>query len=128
MLKKIRCLPGRPGEIVEIDEASAEGQAILSRWAANTPPVYAVLVEQIKAEGEKRLKEIFPALDDLDEIKLVAAQWQSIAPASRQPTPEFQKAIDIYQAAKTAIQTAKAFTTQAEVDAYNVTIDPGWPA
>ena len=123
MLKKIR-----NGQEIEIDEASPEGQAILARWAANTPPIYAALLETIKAEGEKRLQAIFPALNDLDEIKLVSEQWKSIATAARQPTPDFQKAIDTYQAAKAAIQTAKGFTTQAEVDAYDVVTDPGWPA
>jgi len=60
-------------------------------------------VFEIKSAGLVLINDVFPAINDLDEIKFYSEFWKSIAPAARQATADFQKAIDIYSTAKTAI-------------------------
>ncbi len=95
---------------------------------ANQSPVYQQLAGQIQGEGLLRIKDVFPSLGTLDEVQFFAELWKSIAPAARKPTVDFQKSIDIYTAAKQAIAVVEGFTTQAEVDAYDIITDPGWPS
>lgn len=83
--------------------------------------------DEIKAEGLKHINAVFPALDSLDEIQLVAEFWLSIAPAARQPTADFQSAIDIYSAAKAGIIAVNALDL-ASVQAFDPIVDVGWPA
>lgn len=83
--------------------------------------------DEIKAEGLKRINAVFPALDSLDDIQLVAEQWLSIAPAARQPTVDFQTGIDIYSAAKAAI-IAMSGMDLAGIQAFDPVSDVGWPA
>jgi len=118
-----KCVNGKYFDLTPEEEA-----ATLAEWEANRLPIYTRLVADISLEGTRRLKIIFPALNNIDEIEFAAEQWKSIAPAARKSTPEFQKGIDIYTAAKQAISVVESFTTQIEVDDYDVQIDPGWPA
>jgi len=83
--------------------------------------------EEIKAEGLSRITSIFPALSDLDELKLEQDRWLSIAPAARQPTTDYQKAIDIYVAARNAIRSIDSETDWTVVNAYDVVTGPSWP-
>jgi len=99
-----------------------------ARDAADLAANLAALPGQIKAEGLSRVNALFPAITDLDQIDFFGEFWLSIAPAARQPTVDFQKIIDIRAAAKAAIVNVKTFTTQAQIDAYDPTTDPGWPA
>lgn len=106
---------------------SEEEAAKLAEWDANKPPIYAVLIPAIKQEGLIRIQIIFPAIKDIDEAVFAIEQWLSIDLAARTPTPNFSTFISTVQAAKAAITNVKTFTTQAEVDAYDVLTGPAWP-
>lgn len=84
--------------------------------------------DAIKAEGLSRISAVFPALNDLDELKLEQERWLSIAPAARQPTTDYQQAIDIYVAARNAITSINSETDWAVVNAYDVVTGPAWPS
>ena len=64
--------------------------------------------QDIKDAGLALINVVFPALNDLDEIKFQAEFWKSIAPAARKATADFQSAIDTYTTAKTAINNGTA--------------------
>jgi hypothetical protein len=85
-------------------------------------------IAAIKAEGLRRLQLIFPAIDSVDEIKLIGELWQSIAQAARSPTASMTKVINTYQAAVAAIAVVNGYVTAAEVNAYNPLTSPAWPA
>lgn len=78
----------------------------------------------IKAEALGRINAAFPAIKSLDEIEFFSELWSSIKATSKAATVKFQKVIDIYSAAKTAIASVNAATTKSGVDAVVV----GWPA
>ena len=84
--------------------------------------------DEVKAEGLNRINIQFPAIQSVDEIKFYAEFWQSIAPAARQATTDFQKVIDIYTAAIAAISTINSYTLESEVNNYDPLIDPIWPS
>ncbi len=84
----------------------------------------AARVALIKDDGLARINAAFPAIKSLDEIAFYAEFWTSIAPAARAATAPFQKVINIYTAAKTAITSVNACTTKAQIDA----VTPAWPA
>ena len=84
-------------------------------------------INELKTEGLSRINVVFPAVTDFDELDLIREQWLSIAPAARQPTADFQTMIDIVQAGKIARQAINAMTIVAEIQAYDVAIDPVWP-
>jgi hypothetical protein len=111
----------------KVELTAQEETDFLAESEANKPVIYARLIYEIRNEGMQRLKQIFPTINNIDELKLVAEQWLSIDPTARQPTADFKKAIDIYTAAKVAIAYVKAFTIQAEVDGYDVQTGPSWP-
>jgi hypothetical protein len=98
-------------------------QAIINGYS----PLAAQKAERIgliKADGLTRINGLFSAITSLDEIAWYAEQWLSVAPAARAATTNFQKVIDIYTAAKTAITSVNAATTKAQIDAVTV----NWPA
>jgi hypothetical protein len=83
--------------------------------------------DEIKAEGLSRITDVFPAINDLDELKLEQERWLSIAPAARQPTTDYQKAINIYVAARNAITSINTESDWTVVNAYDVVTGPSWP-
>jgi len=83
--------------------------------------------DAIKVEGLSRISAVFPAINDLDELKLEQERWLSIAPAARQPTSDYQKAINIYVAARNAITSINSETDWTVVNAYDVVTGPSWP-
>lgn len=83
--------------------------------------------EELKAKALSQIQLVFPAINDIDELKLVREQWLSTAPAARQATTDFQQMIDIYQAAVKAISSINALNTTTEIEAYDVVNDPAWP-
>jgi hypothetical protein len=83
--------------------------------------------DEIKSEGLARISAVFPAINDLDELKLEQERWLSIAPAARQPTTDYQQAIDIYVAARNAITSINSETDWTVVNAYDVVTGPSWP-
>jgi len=85
-------------------------------------------ISELKTEGVARIQDIFPAINDFDELDLVREQWLSIAPAARKATADFQSMIDIVQAGKAAASDINALTTIPEVQAYDVVNTPTWPA
>lgn len=85
--------------------------------------VRAARIGAIKADGLARINSAFPAIVSIDEVAFYAEFWLSIAPAARLPTAPFKRVIDIYSAAKTAIASVNAATTQAAINA----VAPNWP-
>lgn len=64
--------------------------------------------QEIKDAGLALINAVFPALNDIDEIKFHAEFWKSIKPTARQATADFQSVIDIYTVAKQAITNGTA--------------------
>lgn len=134
-----------PPEAIEITDAQAEAmidygllaftyiggvisldQALLAQQYADAAKTDKII--QLKAEGLARINAIFPGIEDYNAIAPIGELWKSIDPAARQqPTADLQKAIDIYTAGKQAKADIEALTTQAEIEAYDVTTDPAWP-
>ncbi len=101
-------------------------QAIIDAYNA-LPGAKITKVNEIKAEALRRIQLVFPAIDNMDALALVREQWLSIAPAARQATPNFQRMIDIYQAAKSAITVVNGYAAVAQVASYNAVSGPAWP-
>lgn len=87
------------------------------------PEYKAEKVQAIKVDGLARIQQVFPAISTFDELRLVRELYLSIASASRRPTTDWQRMIDIYTAGLNAIAAVNAATTQAQVDA----VSPVWP-
>lgn len=83
--------------------------------------------DEIKREALARVNSIFPSISSLDELKLEQERWLSLAPVGIQPTPDYQKAIDIYVAAINAVAQNAAETDWLIVSAYDVNAGPSWP-
>ncbi len=83
----------------------------------------AVKAAMIKAEGLSRIQAVFPAIADIDELKLVTNIVQSIAPAARQLTVDMTALSQIYTAAQSALTSVQNATTIAQVRA----VTPSWP-
>lgn len=109
-----------PGDVATVEAFIADYDDL--------PDWKAVKTAEIKAEGLAKINKVFPAINNLDEVQLSAEQWQSIAPASRQPTADFQKAIDIYTAARDAITNVNLLVDVVSVKVYDPVDDPAWPA
>jgi hypothetical protein len=65
---------------------------------------------------------LFPDATGAD-LALVVELWQSIAPASRAPTADWQKMLSTRQAARQAIAAVRAASTSADIAA----VTPVWP-
>lgn len=85
-------------------------------------------IADIKAEGLRRMQLVFPALNSVDEVKLIGELWQSIAPSARNPTANMTRVINTRQAAEAAIATVRGYTTAVQVAAFNPVTSPAWPA
>ena len=91
------------------------------------PDVKINKLDELKAEGLVRIQLIFPAIGNWDVLDLEYERWLSIVPAARQPPPNYQSMIDIYQTGRNAAQIINARSDVANVQAYNVLTDPIWP-
>lgn len=87
------------------------------------PDIKEAKIGAIKAEALLRIAAMFPAITSVDEIQFYAEFWLSIKVTARAPTVAFQKVIDIYSAAKTAIASVNSATTKPGVEAVVV----AWP-
>lgn len=83
-------------------------------------------VKGIKANGLARIQVIFPAITDVDLLKLVTEIMASILPAAKSLTADMTKAGQIYTAAKNGITAVNAAANKAAVDAAVAAIN--WPA
>lgn len=101
-------------------------QAIIDAYDP-LPDLKAAKAQAIKDEGIARINGRFPWIANLDAIHWYAAFWQSIAPAARQATPDFQFVIDVYTAAAAAIATVNGYTAAASVQAFDVQTMVAWP-
>ena len=81
------------------------------------PDYKADAVQSVKDTALSKMQTLFPALSDIDTVNLVAELWQSLKPASRDATTDFQLVIDIYTTAKSGIQSVNAAIDVAGVDA-----------
>ena len=84
-------------------------------------------ITEIKSEGLARIKSVIPGLDSFDAVELMRELWLSINPAAQAPTSDMQLIIGIYQAGRDAITLVRAFSTVAEVDAFDPAAHPAWP-
>jgi hypothetical protein len=80
-------------------------------------------IAAIKVEGLTRIQAIMPAIATFDMLELIREIWMSIAPGSRQPSAKLTSVINTYTAGRNAIESVKAATTTAQVDA----VTPAWP-
>jgi hypothetical protein len=85
----------------------------------------AAKIRDIKNEGLSRISAVIPALDSFTEIQLVEVLW----PVLNNPNGNANLSLvkDIYLYGKTKISQART-ATQAQLDAYDPTTDPGWPS
>lgn len=97
-------------------------QAIINSYD-DLPDAKTAKIDTIKAEALTRIAVLFPAITSVDEVTFYAEFWLSIKATSRAPTAPFQKVIDIYSAAKTAIASVNSATTKSGVEAVVV----AWP-
>ena len=79
--------------------------------------------EAIRVDGLTRVQAVFPAIRDVDELRLVTNIMQSIAPAARQLTPDMTTLSAIYTAVQNALTAVNNATTVAQVRA----VSPNWP-
>lgn len=97
----------------------------------NPPPTLAEAKElkilELKNEGVSRMVSRVAGVLTFDQVNVMKEQWLSIDLGSRNPTPDFQFLIDVWQAGQDAAETINAYTLQSEIDAYNITTDPVWP-
>jgi hypothetical protein len=80
-------------------------------------------IDAIKIDGRAHVGILFPALSTFDMISLEAERWLSIASAARNPTANYQKLINTYNAATGGIASVNAAGTIAAVNAVTVV----WP-
>ena len=80
------------------------------------------------AEALRRIQTTLPGLVSISEVELIRELWLSIALAARLPTANFSSATNIYNYARDKIAWIKDIATDAEVDVYDPTTDPSWPA
>lgn len=103
-------------------EDDAACQATINAYD-ELPAVKADKVTAIKADGLTRIQFVFPAVRDLEELRLLSNIIQSIAPAARQLTAPMQKASAIWIAAQDAIALVNAAMTAGQAEA----VTPAWP-
>ncbi len=84
-------------------------------------------IRELKVEGLSRVQSVFPAIKNFDDLDLVREQYLSVAPAARQPTTDFQTAIDIVGAGRSAVVAINALNDYSSVIAYDVVLSPAWP-
>lgn len=82
-------------------------------------------INEIKDHGLGLINQVFPAIENLDQIDLISELWQSID--LKTATGPMQSAISIYSAAKTGISIVNALADVAAVQAFDVSIDITWP-
>jgi len=78
---------------------------------------------EIKLQGLVFVQQIFPAISDLEELRLISNIMQSIAPAARQLTQPMQRVVAIWQIAQDCIEEVNASGDEASVEA----VIPAWP-
>lgn len=108
---------------VWVADNEAAVQAIINAYDVRVDMRKAMILG-IKTEGLARINAIFPAIDTLDELEFYSEFWSSIKITSKSATVKFQKVIDIYAAARTAIISVNQATTKAAILAVTV----NWPA
>jgi len=91
------------------------------------PDYKAAKKAELKAEALRRMQIVFPAFQTMDDVKFFAEFWQSIKPAARQATPNFQKIIDIYAVAKSTLTTISTMSNESDIKNYDVISTPSWP-
>ena len=77
-----------------------------------------------KAEAITRISAAVPALNSMDMVEFMVSLWPMLDTASA--PAEITQARDIYQIAKTTIQTIDTLT-QVELDAFDAETSPSWP-
>ena len=81
----------------------------------------------LKAERLARIQTVLPAIESDEMLEMIAELWLSIVSAAKAPTAEWQLVINIWQAAKLAGLDVSSMTLLANVENYDVSIDPNWP-
>lgn len=114
----------RNGVWVKANPAALDSDvnAFISAYS-ELPDVKSDRIDAIKLDGLGRINGLFPAITSVNEIEFYAEFWLSIKSTSKAATVNFQKIIDIYSAAKTAIASVNAAINSAAVAAVVV----AWP-
>ena len=71
----------------------------------------------LEATALQKMQTLFPALNNIDTVNLVAELWNSILPAGHSPTANWQKIINVYVAGTNGIAAVNAATTKPLIDA-----------
>ena len=85
-------------------------------------------IDEIKAEGLRRINLIYPAIATVDDLTLIADLVKYMrANGAGAPTGNLAAAQAVYTAAKAAIAAVNAKTLVADVQTYDAVTSPFWP-
>jgi hypothetical protein len=99
-------------------------QAIINAY--NPLPDYqATAVAAIEATALAKMQTLFPALNSIDTVNLVAELWKSLTAGSKAPTTNWQSIINVYTAAVNGITAVNAAANQAAINSAVAAIT--WP-
>lgn len=102
-------------------QAIIDGYDEIDHWKAEK-------AKEIKAEGLQRITLVYPALDSLDEVQIIADLVKYMRDnGAAAPTGDLGTAASIYSAARIAIIAVNAMTVIADVKSYDVVNAPIWP-
>ncbi|MDX1341253.1 MAG: hypothetical protein R3227_02840 [Reinekea sp.] len=109
------------GEIVPYTtEEETEADATVIESAAQTK------ITETNNEAIRRITLANPIYDEIFKVQLLKSLWPMLDTASAPADIILVKDIGVYR--ETKVAEIRAMTTLAEVQAYDPTTDPGWPA
>jgi len=89
--------------------------------------------KELNTEQRSRMILVYPDAEDIQEdifdviIDMCFDVFRSVINASRSPNAGWQAVLDIRTAKRNARLEINAFTSVAEIEAYNVVTQPAWP-
>ena len=84
--------------------------------------------KEIKVEGLRRINLVYPAVQTLDDVKLIADLIKYMRDnGAAAPTGDLETAAGIYTAARSAAIAINGMTVIADVKTYDTVGDPAWP-
>ena len=90
-------------------------------------------VKELRSELLARIRVIYPDAENIPDdtfdaiLDITHDVYKSIVAGSRSPNSDWSSTLDTRTARKDARNIIEAYTTVAEVEAYDVVTDPAWP-